>query len=335
MLALKDDIRTTTILKGIAILGVIFLHTLSSVHNLYATIYTGNFWLVVADQAARFCVPLFIALSGYALMSKYADKLTLSSFFWRRVMRLLPLYILWTVVLSVAIGHTLHFDLLNKLLLGYGDYQLYFVPMIIQLYLLFPILRFGMLKNKNLFLICLLIVQLVTLFLYSPFMAGAGGWIAALRNNYQYLFSFSWIFYFGLGMRLSLEKGMPKFHIGFFGLKTLVGLTLCVISGFVLVGRGYDTINALRFTRFPIVLYASGFIGVSIAVRAQLLKIQSTVRHVLEFLGEQSYLIYLCHTLLLRIIFSATYRDTSLPNIAFQSLLFVVGLIASFFVQKI
>jgi surface polysaccharide O-acyltransferase-like enzyme len=70
---LKTSDQTQS-LKGLAIGAVVLIHTVNMLIG--HALPNSQFWnvLVVFDQILRFCVPLFVALSGYALASKYQSK---------------------------------------------------------------------------------------------------------------------------------------------------------------------------------------------------------------------------------------------------------------------
>src|SRR5258707_920866 len=99
--ATVQDVAAVNLLKGLAIIAVIVLHVLSSVPHVFAGAMT-SFSVIVTDQFLRFCVPLFIGLSGYALASRYGSKIDLPTFFKRRVLRILPQYILWSLIFIFA-----------------------------------------------------------------------------------------------------------------------------------------------------------------------------------------------------------------------------------------
>ncbi len=110
----------TNLLKGFAILAVVAIHVIN--------VFIGrNPSLINFDQFLRFSVPLFTALSGLALAKKYLVKLEIKNFYQSRLLKLLPLYILWSAIYWLVTRQSFPFE-----------YHLYFVPMIFQAYLIFP-----------------------------------------------------------------------------------------------------------------------------------------------------------------------------------------------------
>ena len=92
------------------------------------------FWVTLLDSFARIAVPLFVMTSSYLLFPLRGAP---GSFFRRRALRILPAYALWTAVyVALARGNW------AKLLFNFPDEggHLWFVPMLLGVYLLIPLL---------------------------------------------------------------------------------------------------------------------------------------------------------------------------------------------------
>lgn len=313
-------LSSITQMKGLAIVAVIVLHILSSMQPMTFTTSTWQPFYVALDQTLRFCVPMFVALSGYALSKKYLKvPFELGSFLSRRVLKLLPLYLFWSFLLMAVLwfvpawrldGEA--FSIVNKLLLGKADYQLYFVPMLFQLYLLFPLLNFLMKRPKGEWglLVATYVVQAAVILFFT--------WALERRETFpkdtwfitdqkQYLLSLSWVGYFGLGMWLGRHEQL--FHKNV--LLKLVAVAALVGSWWWTVGSareaiasGVDPLFALRFTKLPIIVFGTSAIITLITVRRVFELLPSLLGKVLQWCGAQSYLLFLSHTLLLRLYFS-------------------------------
>ena len=94
-----------------------------------------------------FAVPSFIFLSGLALMLRYGGQtVSYSAFIKKRMNSIVLPYLFWgfTYFLIYTFGGYYNFDLnniLSVIFLGTGEYHLYFVVILFQLYLLFPALK--------------------------------------------------------------------------------------------------------------------------------------------------------------------------------------------------
>jgi len=308
------SIEASNFLKGIAIVLVLIIHILSSFKQSVFIGYDERFQTlaVFIDKICRFSVPLFVALSGYGLSQRYFKKpLRLGEFLAHRLWKLIPKYLFWCTMMILAVQLIPSWrserpspPLSLLLLLGYADYHLYFVPMILQLYLLFPILRFFHQRWANQTLLFALLIQVVWFATFSYQQKLPFNWYIFAEDHEQYLWSTNWIVYFVLGMHL------PKI-LSFLNQKKLLWnllLPISVICVWIVLSleainrlqNGIDPLLVLRFTQYSNILWASLGI-ISLSFLAMQLK---NIAKIFIWLGNKSYDIYLGHTLLLRIIFS-------------------------------
>ncbi|MDQ5951716.1 MAG: hypothetical protein QG639_997 [Patescibacteria group bacterium] len=302
---------TDTFLRGVAIVLVIVIHSLSSFkESPYITESPYQLWAVTLDQLARVAVPLFVALSGYGLMLKYqSHSLKWKEYLEKRVFKLLPLYILW----SLAYWFIFLFipqwratpemkPFFGQLLFGNADYHLYFVPMIFQLYLLFPFLLKLIKKNAKMVLLITGIFQLVLYVLISDKVTNQPGVSFFQSDQKQYIWFFSWIFYFVLGMclpRIVWWINRVPWGDRLMYLLMLISGLIVSASALMAIREGTDPLVALRFTRWQVLLYASvATVGLFLLSR----QMQRFPKWVL-LIGEHSYVLYLSHTLWLRLLF--------------------------------
>ncbi len=112
----------------------------------------------IINQVGRFTVPIFVILSGFAL-AKSEDKrpFDLKIFCQRRLWRIIPPYILFTLLNVVGRSQFLSGDWQEKtqqiwqaLSTGMGDYHLYFLGIILQCYVSYPLLRCIAFTARNL-----------------------------------------------------------------------------------------------------------------------------------------------------------------------------------------
>jgi probable poly-beta-1,6-N-acetyl-D-glucosamine export protein len=301
----------TEVLKGIAILAVFLIHILSSLKQ-SPFVSTSSFQLVgiSLDQIARISVPLFVALSGYGLALKYSKKkFNLGEFFSKRVFKILPLYVFWSIFF-IALFYfvprwapsTAQPNFLWQLLLGRADYHLYFVPMIFQLYLLFPIILKFFQKWPLAILLLSIIIQLTWWWFFSYQGMTITSWKYFAGDGEQYLWMTNWLAYFVLGMYLPhIWKLFDKyklvfmlFFVAFFGSSIY---TIFNAQGAIL--GGLDPLYALKFTRYPLFVYSS----LAIIVSSYMVAKSKRFNLWLGYLGKHSYFLYLSHTFFLRILF--------------------------------
>ena len=294
------------ILKGLAILGVIAIHVDSNLFNFVADGTIIKNGIFTFDQMVRFSVPFFVFLSGLALGSKYLDqKINFVEFFKRRVLKLLPLYFFWTGIIYLIThlvsswsGFSDSFPLWQVIFWGKAEYHLYFVPMIFQLYLLFPIFLFFIRKKPYLFLAITFIFQLVLLWQFPRQIA----W----TDQEQYIFAGSWVFYFVLGIYFAQRTVSFRTSVARSGIYLGIFLTMVwvIADTFNLLKNHENIIIATRSSKISVYFY-SIFVILGSNFLPDIFK---KLRKILIFVGKNSYLIYLSHTLIIRIIFEPFYN---------------------------
>lgn len=156
----------------------------------------------------RFAVPLFIFISGFILTVNYRKSLSVKSFLQKRFLRILIPYIIFScagIFLYTIWGEPITFDSLWRSFAYFnviGYY--YFIAIILELYLLFPILlRVYSYVNKKrlewLFVLSIATIQVGYYFfdvfyLNQVIVMGSWNWVLQQRVFVN------WIFFFVLGI---------------------------------------------------------------------------------------------------------------------------------------
>ena len=132
---------TIDILRIIAILAVVIVHTTTR------TLEVSNFNLIsipftlFLNQIFRFAVPLFFIISGFVLELNFHLHESYLVYFKKRINRIFIPYIFWSGIyyFFVYTNHTENF--FQALLGGDASYQLYFIPALLVFYLIFPLMH--------------------------------------------------------------------------------------------------------------------------------------------------------------------------------------------------
>ena len=139
--------RNTSIdaLRVIATLAVVWLHVSASVVVRNPDVHSVIWWIGnTADAFSRWCVPVFVMISGTLLLSN-PTQLTLTELYKKRAFRLLPPIIFWTFVYIVFHVYTSkEFNLTlvaENIVAGKPYYHLWYLYMIVGLYLFAPFLQ--------------------------------------------------------------------------------------------------------------------------------------------------------------------------------------------------
>lgn len=135
-------------LRGLTIVAVVLIHV--SATYLFATHNRTTFAvLLTINQWARFCVPLFFMMTGMVLYSNYGEgKINYLAFVNKRLRYIVIPYLLWAIIY----GYIRHLgldgggiqtikDWVIDVASGRISYHLYFIAVMVQLYVIFPLLR--------------------------------------------------------------------------------------------------------------------------------------------------------------------------------------------------
>lgn len=204
--------------KVVAAIAVVAIHATSTAETRFAAQHNYislDFIGVALNQWARFSVPLFLYLSAYGLAKSTKE---FASGFWtnyaqflkkRLATILLPYFFFSAVPIAMEIhsyGENTPFGQLwnsiaTKLLTGTADYHLYFLVILLQCYLLFPLLlqisrKFPVVFRSFTWISFILVVTLLyrgtSEWVLSRFGLSNPGWHAS--------FAIYWLPYFCLGI---------------------------------------------------------------------------------------------------------------------------------------
>ena len=143
---IQERIGLFDALKGVCIIGVVFIHA--------------AFLTPVSLDICRtldFAVPFFFVSSGYLLSVRCRGTLALGGYYRKFFVRVLLIYILFVIGTRVFKGQDLTLrDILLDILLGRTNYNYYFIPLILQFYILFPCLVRFKEKLDNPSVFCLI-----------------------------------------------------------------------------------------------------------------------------------------------------------------------------------
>ncbi len=307
------------VLRVAAALAVIAIHVTAGYIDKSSLAYLWN-------HVVRFAVPLFIVISGFLLYHTDRDAPVLSplSFYRKRLKRILWPFFIWSFIYCLFSAYLLRWNnpILflvtwgKSLLWGNAYYHLYFLPIILQFYLLYPLLRRWLLKKpRQLFAVCLLLTLACQILLYLYLLH-----IISLpyRYNSLYLLSFPvWLFYFVLGMFTAYECNQCTGRTGLL-MHRLISLqtyqekrppiTLAVIwlmsLAIVILDSKLTNIQG-SIVRPSVMLYTacSYFFFYALAMQ-----FRQKDRPWLTWISAQSFLIFLMHPFLLTILIKVAPR---------------------------
>lgn len=132
-------------LRGVAFLAVVLQHAIAHYSIVPEARFEDGAIMVLLLLAAKFAVPVFIFITGMVLFYNYDQQISYGSFVLKRFQDIAVPYALWSLiyVLVKPDGLEILWKLPQMLLTGKASYHLWYIVMVLQFYLLFPIIRPG------------------------------------------------------------------------------------------------------------------------------------------------------------------------------------------------
>ncbi|ENK0838469.1 acyltransferase [Clostridium botulinum] len=289
---MKKRIESMDILKSLSTLAVIMIHvSASAINNSQFDTNIYKFSLIL-NQLSRFSVPVFIFLSGMGLTLSYNKKESYLKYELHRLNKVVPEYLLWS---SIYYFFIMERKGLRELLVGCagGDiyYHLYFVPIIIIFYIMFP-LFFNFFKTNLALILSFLVNISFTTFNYLNYNANL-----PLSMGIETLFN--WIFYFILGINIGKKffnmEAKIKSYRKFITISTVTISFLFILESFYSIIITKDLEHATTFIRPAVIVYSTFFIFFIVALDWK----DSFFSKMSIFISKHSYIIYLSHPFIL------------------------------------
>jgi len=293
-------------LRGFGVLAVMAIHTTG-----YFTEITQFNYLVLVnlwtDVFSQFAVPLFILISGFVLAKNYPNDFSLKEFYIKRVRSIIPQYLLfsilytafnnWVVMQNSSLGTNISL-LLKNIWNADASYHLWFFSIIIQFYILFPLI----IKLYNLFKQRDRAELLIVLFLIAQtlFMVGIHTfYLSGIKLNF-----IGFLFYFSLGIYTSdhfnqLKKGLKgqTFFLFIMSIILTVGSSFFIIIGLT-TGYRFSSIPSYFFIGselvYPIFRVIT-FLFLFNVARNLGEKRKTLLAKMINRVGDYSFGIYLIH----------------------------------------
>lgn len=287
-------------IRVFAAMSIIVIHATS-------TYIYGSMMAYYANQFVRFAVPLFIILSGLLLfLSDSGKKSNALNFYKKRARKMIIPFIVWTafyiVFSNISIIKAGKFGLYDfmalffkGLIYGNGYDHLYFMTIIIQLYLLYPILNYLISRWQYTTLIASII---------ATFACQTGVYLQMLGRIKlpwtplpYYEFFPTWIFYFVFGMYLG--KNITGFERVISNKKVIVGSVWFVSLALLIfdskVTKIYESIRPSIIIYCVMTFLFAYCVAVSLNIKNEKLIYSA------KWVSMQSFLIYLSHLVFMKI----------------------------------
>lgn len=281
----KQHIAYFDFLRGIAIMMVVGIHTFPKCSWDNANDYI----LITLRQLLNCAVPLFLALSAFFLAKKsFFHSDDIRSFWKKQIPKVYLPCLVWSIplyLLAVKSENNPMIETIKLFVCGYSIY--YFIALIIQCYLLLPLLTYV---NKLGGVISALVsMTCISLYLYSgvklPLLLYAGPFCV-------------WIMFFCQGILMG--KTERRYPVGVLIASLVFSLILQLIECYYLCGIRGDGfgIKASAFLYSFIIILIFFSRRIQIAYESNSPNIISSI---IEYVGKISFGIYLIHMYIVKV----------------------------------
>ena len=330
--SIKQRVVYIDLLRVIATCAVIFLHGATS--EFYAPVSSISWYVAAAeDSLVRWSVPVFVMISG-ALLLNPNKEVTYQDVLKRRIPRLLLAYVFWTffyVMYNFVFWNWDAFSIrhLIRRSIVIPAEHLWFLPLLMCLYLLIPILR-KITQDKGI-LRYALIIWIV--YVFGSFLQFVDGF-KIVTHFYSYFNRNSilgFTGYFLLGYYLSQHVFSKKQRIGVY-IMGIGGALVTIIGTFYLFNSTGEA-NERYFDNLSLQVVA---MATAIFVMAKELapKCGALMLKFLAFVRKDLFGIYLIHALWLSVVDKPVFRH-SCSEIVTLPLITIIVFVLSLFTTKL
>ena len=262
------------ILRIIALLDIILIHTLKSQNNFDIL----NFMFTFVSIG----INLFIMISGYLLLDKEENPLI---FYKKRFFSIIPLYIIWSIVYIIYYKENPLYIISGY---RYAAGHLWYIPMITGLYIITPWLRKVLKyceKETGIVVLMWFIINILNpalIFFKLPFLNLSAFPITGFLG------------YYILGYYI--KKYKDRIHINYYRIIYILGFIFTfTISWYYMKIVGKKNVFFYDKNSISVFFMSIGFF--IIMIKANLGYIKGKAAAAVKFLSAHSYFVYLAHLL--------------------------------------
>lgn len=302
---MKDRIIYFDILRIISILAVVQIHVCTNLIKFFEIDTSEWIALIVYDAISRFCVPIFLMISGAVLLEKKNESVEVV---WKkRIVRIVQRFTFWSGVYAIVeLFKWLH----NGYLVGVsikstiihfinGHYHLWFLLALVGIYACLPIIR-RITVDVSLSKYCLMLLlasNCILPIVNDLFLSRYG--ISSISTVFEVLPG-GYLVYFVLGWYLNTldTRKIRIFNV----LWVLIGAALVT----VFCGYRFNTkesITAFWEYRSINILFMSSALFLLVKMLSEKMRVSDRIQGIVGYFGRRSFGVYLIHVLVMDVTF--------------------------------
>lgn len=294
----KDSIEWIDTLRVLATIAVIILHVAAPIVYQFGSISDTVWWIGnIFDSSVRFCVPIFLMISGVLLLSK--DYSSIRSYLKKRVLRIFYPFLFWSfiyilkdIIFYTYLG-TFNFNKFQEeikiAIISGASFHFWYIYLIMGLYLIFPLIGKWIKNSTKKEIEYFLFLWIVSLFITFPF-------ITTFIPKINIIYFSGFIGFPILGYYLNnFVINIKRKKIVYFSL-IVIGIFITGIGTFIISSYKNEFIDWFYDYLTPNVTLVS--IGVFLYFKELEFK-NGRVKSIIKFFSKYSYGIYLVHILVL------------------------------------
>ena len=302
-------------LRAVAVLAVIILHTASDYIDHYGEISNSNWWAAdIYNGFVRFCVPMFVMLSG-AFLLRPDRIITIKELLLRRLPKLVIPLIAWSIIYilfkTIDYGEPIaSINVVDQFKIFYNGpvaYHLWFLYMMIGVYLAWPVINVYIkaATEKN-------ILYFLTLWFIVNSVLGIINIFTRLETSVEVNIFTGYIGYFLLGYYL-FNFTFSKATLNKIYLLGIAGFAISIITPYVCFTMGFartDDIIATDFTPDVVFCVTALFLWFKNNIKSDG---QNIFGKIITEISALAFGIYLVHVLVIEYTFSEdrNYYETT------------------------
>jgi len=273
------------ILRALAIFGVVAIHSTGTGLQFSEESINFNF-TVLWRNIFNFSVPMFLAISGFFLAKKrIRNSGEYIAFLKKQIPRVYIPLLIWSLVwlgLAVLIQNKPIVHELIKLVIFQSSGPYYFIALIIQYYLLLPVIK-KLANNRGLILSIIISIGMTWVIFYLRYYTEISLPLILYAGNFA-----TWLMFFILGLYLGTSAKIAISNKHLVGL-ILVFYALSCIESYLLIAMFHQAGDAVTAVKASSFMY-------SFVLIVFLFNNQNWIRSkFLKNVGEMSFGIYLIH----------------------------------------